>query len=266
VSSTTGQLGGMQAIILCGGLGMRLREETEFRPKPMIPIGGRPILWHIMNYYHAHGVQDFILCLGYKGDVIRDYFLNYRNHNTDIEVDLSDGTASVLSNHVVNWRVILAETGEQVMTGARIRKVIKYVKGERFFATYGDGVSNVDLGALLAFHLAEGRESTVTAVRPPARFGELLVEENLARSFAEKPQTETGWINGGFFVFETKAFDSFSTDEGLVLESEIVKGLAARGQLSVYRHPGFWQCMDTYREMQLLNQMWTSDAAPWKAW
>jgi len=256
----------MQAVILCGGLGMRMREETEFRPKPMVSIGGRPILWHIMSHYRFHGVREFILCLGYKGDIIRDYFLNFRNYNADIKIDLSDGTTSLLSDHQVDWHITLAETGDQTMTGARLRKALKYICGDRFFATYGDGVSNVDLKALLAFHYAEGKKSTVTAVRPPSRFGELLLDGNLATSFAEKPQTGSGWINGGYFVFETGAFRDFPQDDGLVLESTIVRSLAAQGELSVYRHSGFWQCMDTYREMQLLDQMWTSGKAPWKVW
>lgn len=256
----------MQAVILCGGLGMRMREETEFRPKPMVSIGGRPILWHIMSHYRSHGVREFILCLGYKGDMIRDYFLNFRNYNADIKIDLSDGTTSLLSERPVDWRITLAETGDQAMTGARLKKVLKYVSGDRFFATYGDGVSNIDLKALHGFHCAEGKKSTVTAVRPPSRFGELLLDGNLATSFAEKPQTGSGWINGGYFVFETETLRDFPQDDGLVLESTIVQSLAARGELSVYRHSGFWQCMDTYREMQLLDQMWTSGKAPWKVW
>jgi len=259
-------LNNMQAVILCGGLGTRMREETDFKPKSMVSVGGRPILWHIMSHYRAHGIREFILCLGYKGDMIRDYFLNFRHYNADIKVDLSDGTTALLSDHQEDWHITLAETGDQTMTGARIRKASKYISGDRFFATYGDGVSNVDLNALLAFHCAEGKKSTVTAVRPPSRFGELLLDGNLATSFAEKPQTGSGWINGGFFVFETEAVRNFPQDDSLVLESTIVQALAAQGELSVFRHSGFWQCMDTYREMQLLNQMWSSGKAPWKIW
>ena len=260
------QLTMMQAVILCGGRGMRLREETEFRPKPMVMVGGRPILWHIMSHYRAHGVRDFVLCLGYKGDIIRDYFLNLRNHAADFQIDLATGTVNVLSENAVDWRVTLVETGDETMTAARIRRAVQYVSGERFFATYGDGLSNVDLGALLDFHQSQGKRATVTAVRPPSRFGELLVDGGLVKSFIEKPQTGAGWINGGFFVFETAAIRDLPDSEDLVLESTVMEQFAARGELAVFKHESFWQCMDTYREMQLLEKMWQSGAAPWKVW
>jgi glucose-1-phosphate cytidylyltransferase len=256
----------MHAVILCGGQGTRLREETEFKPKPMVAIGGRPILWHILSHYRAYGIRDFVLCLGYRGDVIRDYFLNFRHHNCDIRVDLGDGTVTVLAEERVDWRVTLVDTGGDAMTGARIRRACKHVHGDRFLATYGDGVSDVDLRALISFHSSEGKKATVTAVRPPSRFGELLVDGGLVRSFTEKPQTGAGWINGGYFVFETASISELSDDEDLSLETQVLEELAARGELAVFKHAGFWQCMDTYREMQLLNHMWESGSAPWKVW
>jgi glucose-1-phosphate cytidylyltransferase len=256
----------MQAVILCGGLGTRLREETEFRPKPMVAVGGRPILWHIMSHYRTYGVRDFVLCLGYKGDVIRDYFLNFRNNHGDIRVDLAEGAVTVLTQEEVDWRVTLVDTGTEAMTGARIRRAAKHVTSESFFATYGDGVSNVDLGNLLDFHRAEGKKATVTAVRPPSRFGELLVEGSLVRSFVEKPQTGAGWINGGFFVLETAMVGDLPENEDLTLEVDVLGQLAASGDLAVFKHPGFWQCMDTHRETLLLNDLWAGGAAPWKTW
>lgn len=256
----------MQALILCGGLGTRLREETEFKPKPMVEVGPRPVLWHIMRHYRTHGVRDFVLCLGYKGDAIRDYFLNYHHYNVDFTVDLADGAVTILDGEKLDWRVTLVETGDLAMTGARIRRAHKFITEDRFFATYGDGVSNVDLTKLLAFHTAQGKSATVTAVRPPSRFGELQVEGAAARAFTEKPQTSAGWINGGFFVFETKMVAAWSDDDALVLERDILEKLSMQGQLAVYQHPGFWQCMDTYRELQLLNELWASGAAPWKTW
>ncbi len=256
----------MQTVILCGGLGARLREETEFKPKPMVAIGPRPILWHIMSHYRMHGVRDFILCLGYKGEVIRDYFLNFHHHNVDVRVDLSDGTVTMLGEDKLDWRVTLVETGASAMTGTRIRRASRFLSGDRFFATYGDAVSNVDLAKLLDFHRSQGKAATVTGVRPSSRFGELQIEGGAVRSFVEKPQTSAGWINGGFLVFETAVAREFPEDENLSLETQVLEDLAARGQLSVFKHNGFWQCMDTFREMQLLNDMWTSGAAPWKTW
>jgi glucose-1-phosphate cytidylyltransferase len=253
-----------QAVILCGGLGTRLREETEFKPKPMVTIGAKPILWHIMSHYRAHGVRDFILCLGYKGEIIRDYFLNFRNHGSDVQVDLSSGTVTALSEEKTDWRVTLVDTGATALTGARIRKAAKFIQDDQFFVTYGDGVSNVDITKLFAFHVAERKKATVTAVRPPSRFGELLLDEGITRSFVEKPQTGAGWINGGFFVFDTKAVRGFPDNDDLSLEKDVLEKLAAEDQLSVFKHAGFWQCMDTYREMQILNNMWVSGTAPWK--
>jgi glucose-1-phosphate cytidylyltransferase len=229
----------------------------------MVPIGGHPILWHIMRHYRAYGVRDFVLCLGYKGDVIRDYFLNFQHHNADVEVDLSSGDVTLLSREDIDWRVRLVDTGMDAMTGARIRRIGRHIGSDRFFATYGDGLANIDLDRLLHFHMQQGKKVTVTAVRPPSRYGELLVDGALVRSFAEKPQTGAGWINGGFFVFERDALNDFPEDEDLSLEATMLEQMATDGQLAVFKHDGFWQCMDTYREMQLLNDLWTSGHIPW---
>ena len=253
----------MQAVILCGGRGTRLHEETSFRPKPMVPIGNHPILWHIMRHYRAYGIRDFVLCLGYKGEVIRDYFLNFRHNNADLEVDLTSGEVTLLSQEKVDWRVRLIDTGLEAWTGTRIRRIIRHIQSDCFFATYGDGLANIDLDELLSFHREQGKQVTVTAVRPPSRFGELLVDGAMVRSFIEKPQTGAGWINGGFFVFERSALDGFPDDDNLSLESTVLEKMAARGELAVFKHDGFWQCMDTYREMQHLNDLWASGRVPW---
>lgn len=257
----------LDVVILCGGLGTRLREETEFKPKPMVEIGGRPILWHIMKHYYHFGARNFILCLGYRGDAIRDYFLNYKSYNSDIAVDFAAGTVETLSNgYDENWRVVLAETGAETLTGSRIVRALKYVRGETFFATYGDGVANVDLDGLLAHHVQSRRAATVTAVRPSSRYGELAIDGGRVTSFHEKPQVDDGWINGGFFVFQKRAFDRLRPDENVTLEEAVLETLATETQLAVYKHRNFWQCMDTYREMKLLNDMWESGRAPWQVW
>jgi glucose-1-phosphate cytidylyltransferase len=243
-----------------------MREETEFKPKPMVTIGDRPILWHIIQHYRAYGVRDFVLCLGYKGEVIRDYFLNYRVYNGDIEIDLATGKIDVLRQDKLDWRVRLIDTGAESLTGARLRLASHHLKGGCCFATYGDGVSTVDIDRLLAFHRTSGKQATVTAVRPPSRFGELQIDGSLIRSFNEKPQTGAGWINGGFMVFETACLRTLPENVDLSLEATVLEGLAAKQQLAVYTHEGFWQCMDTYREMQLLNGLWASGSAPWKIW
>lgn len=258
----------MQALILCGGLGTRLREETEFKPKPMVEIGGHPILWHIMQNYGVHGIKDFVLCLGYKGDAIRDYFLNYYTRNSDFKVDLASGAAEPISsndNHV-DWRVVLAETGADSQTGRRILRALRHIEGDSFLATYGDGVADVDISKLIAHHRKMGKLATVTAVHPSSRFGELGLKGDEVHAFAEKPQVTEGWINGGFFVFEKRAFDQLDPAKNAPLETGLLESLASQGQLAVYRHDGFWQCMDTAREMQLLNEMWQTGSAPWKTW
>ena len=254
----------IDAVILCGGLGTRLREETEFRPKPMVEIGGKPILWHIMRRYHKYGVRRFILCLGYKGEAIRDYFLNYRFRNADLSIKLKSHDVTILSDGVTeDWEVVLADTGDATMTGGRIKRALRHVKSENFFVTYGDGVADIDIGKLWETHMKAGRLSTVTAVHPSSRYGEIDVEHDAVLRFAEKPQVHDGWINGGFFVFNQRAFEGVSDDPGVVLETEVLPRLVGTGQLSAYRHDGFWQCMDTYRELQLLNSLWDSGNAPW---
>jgi len=260
-------LDGLSVVMLCGGLGTRLREETEFKPKPMVEIGGRPILWHIMKHYRHYGAKRFVLCLGYKGDVIRDYFLNYPLYNTDFSIDFGTGDVEPVSDGCdEDWNVILAETGRDTLTGSRIRRALRYVEGDTLLATYGDGVSDIDLDRLLAHHRASGRLATVTAVRPSSRFGELSIDDNLVTRFREKPQVTEGWINGGFFVFEKRAFDRVRLGDSVPLEEAVLETLAAEGQLAVYKHQGFWQSMDTFREMTLLNEMWASGRAPWNVW
>ncbi len=260
-------------MILCGGLGSRLHEETEFRPKPMLEIGGRPILWHIMKLYAAHGFREFILCLGYKGHLIKDFFLNYREYQSDLMIHLKGNAKEVeiLGNHAYDddWKVTLVETGSNAQTGARVKKGSRYIKGETFCLTYGDGVGNIDLDALLKFHSGHKTIGTVTGVRPPGRFGELAIDgDGRATQFNEKPQVEEGIINGGFFVFQKAFLEKYLNDqEDLVLEQGPLQRLARDGQLSVYQHQGFWQPMDTYREFKLLNELWASGNAPWtEAW
>jgi glucose-1-phosphate cytidylyltransferase len=257
---------GLKVVILAGGLGTRLREETEYRPKPMVEIGGRPILWHIMKIYAHHGYSDFVICLGYKGSIIRDYFLNYQTQYCDFTITLGSGTIDIHGNHTEDgWSVTLADTGEKTMTGGRIARVRKYVGGRTFLATYGDGVANVDIHALLAFHRSQGKLATVTAVHPSSRYGELSIENGRIALFQEKPQVNEGWINGGFFAFEPAIFDLIAGDED-TLETGLLTRLVERDQLAVYQHQGFWQCMDTYREMQQLEEMWSHRVAPWRVW
>lgn len=257
-------------MILCGGQGTRLREETEVRPKPMVEIGGRPILWHIMKLYAHHGLTDFILCLGYKGHLIKDYFLNYKAYSVDFTVQL--GRPETIGYHnshdEENWRVTLVETGQTSQTGARVVRAARYVQGETFCVTYGDGLADIDLTALLDFHRKHGRIGTVTGVRPPGRFGELRVEAaGRAIEFNEKPQVTEGMINGGFFVFQRAFVDRYLTDaDDLVLEQAPLQRLTRDGELMVYLHDGFWQPMDTYREVLFLEQLWSSGRAPWKVW
>ena len=256
-------------MILCGGFGSRLREETELRPKPMIEIGGKPILWHIMKLYAAHGFRDFVLCLGYKGHLIKHYFLNYRAYQSDFTIHL--GNSQRIEYHGAEedgWRITLVETGESAQTGARVARGGRYLRGDTFCLTYGDGLSNVDLGQLLTFHRAHGRIGTVTGVRPVGRFGELEVDASgRATQFNEKPQVTAGFINGGFLVFQRTFLERYLGDhDETVLEQEPLQRLAADGELMVYPHHGFWQPMDTYREFKLLNELWATAQAPWKVW
>jgi glucose-1-phosphate cytidylyltransferase len=256
----------MKTVILAGGLGTRLAEETEVRPKPMVEIGGRPILWHIMKHYSHHGFREFFLALGYKGDVIRRYFVDYAMFNTDLTVDVSASKVMLDGQPPAEpWLVRLMETGDATSTGGRLWRLRHKLEGESFFLTYGDGVSDVDLTQLLAFHREHGRIATVTAVHPPARFGSLELDGDVVTTFAEKPQAAEGWINGGFFVFEPGIFDYLQGDEDR-LEYDALERVAADDQLRAFRHDRFWQCMDTLRDMRLLQDLWQSDSAPWKIW
>ncbi len=260
----------MKAVILCGGQGTRIRDATEALPKPMLPIGGKPIVWHIMKSYARHGVKDFVLCLGYKSWVIKEFFLNYRAMTTDVTVTLGrhDAVEFQGRHDEEDWKVTLAETGEETMTGGRVAAVRRYVEGdEPFLLTYGDGVSDVDVAALTAFHRDHRKVATVTAVRPPGRCGEMRIEAERVTEFNEKPQATEGFINGGFFVLDgRRVWDFLGTDPRTLLEREPMQRLSAAGQLAAYRHTGFWQPMDTLREYNLLNEMWASGKAPWKTW
>ncbi|MGH9102747.1 MAG: glucose-1-phosphate cytidylyltransferase [Acidimicrobiales bacterium] len=255
----------MKVVILAGGLGTRLAEETHLRPKPMVEVGGRPILWHIMKSYSAHGLYDFVVCCGYKGYVIKEYFSNYFLHSSDVTFDLKNQRMEVHHNDVEPWTVTLVDTGETTQTGGRIKRVAPYLEDEDFCLTYGDAVSDVDLDALLRFDGAQGTLATVTAVLPPARFGALDTDGPTVRSFREKPSGQQGWVNGGFFVCSPGVLPYIDGDhtrwEGAPLE-----GLAADGELSAYRHEGFWQPMDTLRDRNLLEDLWAAGRAPWKAW
>jgi glucose-1-phosphate cytidylyltransferase len=256
----------MKVAILAGGFGTRLAEETEIRPKPMVEIGGRPILWHIMKIYAAQGFNDFFIALGYKGEIIKRYFLDYYSLCGDMTVNLANGKAVISENEQLeDWTVNLIDTGQNSMTGGRIRRLQQFLKDETFMVTYGDGVADIDLRELVEFHRSHGKTATVTAVRPPARFGELLFNEDSTVNFSEKPQTHAGWINGGFLVFEPQIFDYLSNDDS-VLEVEVLERLANEKQLVAYRHHGFWQCMDTLRDKRQLESAWESGNSPWKVW
>jgi glucose-1-phosphate cytidylyltransferase len=257
----------MQVVILCGGKGTRLREETEYRPKPMVPVGDKPILWHIMKTYAHYGHKDFLLCLGYKGEVIKDYFLNYGNVTADFTIRLATRDITYHgSGTAEDWSVTLANTGEESLTGARVKRAERFITGDAFMLTYGDGVGNIDIDALLRFHREHGKLATLTGVRPPGRFGELSTDGHRITEFNEKPQTSGGRINGGFFVFSRDVFRYFNDDPNLVLEQEPLRALAEDGQLMCFPHDGFWQPMDTFREFELLNNLWRSGKAPWKTW
>jgi glucose-1-phosphate cytidylyltransferase len=255
----------MKAVILAGGLGTRLSEETNVRPKPMVEIGGRPILWHIMKTYSAHGINDFVICCGYKGYMIKEYFANYYLHMCDVTFDMADNRMEVHQNNAEPWRVTLVDTGDATMTGGRIRRVGRYLAGEDFCLTYGDGVGNVDISASIDFHQRQGTLATVTTVQPPGRFGSLNLEEGRITGFQEKPQGDGGWISGGFFVLSPKVLDYITGDE-TVWEREPMERLAAEGNLSAFVHHGFWHPMDTLRDKLLLEELWSTGRAPWMAW
>lgn len=255
----------MKAVILAGGLGTRISEETDRRPKPMIEIGGKPILWHIMKIYSAHGINDFIVCCGYRGYVIKEYFANYFLHMSDVTFNLRTHSTEVHEPHAEPWRVTLVDTGEQTGTGGRLKRIRTYLDGEDFCFTYGDGVSDVDITALIAFHKNHGKHATVTAVQPPGRFGALDLSGDDIASFEEKPHGDGGWVSGGFFVLSPKVIDYIDGD-AIFWEREPLQRLAADGQFVAFRHRGFWHSMDTLRDMHRLDELWESGAAPWKLW
>ncbi|HCU04868.1 MAG: glucose-1-phosphate cytidylyltransferase [Gammaproteobacteria bacterium GWE2_42_36] len=256
----------MKAVILAGGLGSRLSEETELKPKPMVEIGGKPILWHVMKIYSTYGVTEFVICLGYKGYVIKEYFANYFLHMADVTFDMRNNSMQIHHQSAEPWKVTLVDTGDNTMTGGRLKRVKPYIENdESFCLTYGDGVGNVDIAAVIALHQKENRLATVTAMQPPGRFGALEFTGNQLTNFVEKPHGDGGWINGGFFVLSPKVIDYIAGDATL-WEQEPMRNLAKDGQMSVYFHDGFWQPMDTLREKQLLESLWASGKAPWKVW
>ena len=256
----------MKVVLLAGGLGTRISEETALRPKPMIEIGGHPILWHIMSLYGVQGFTEFVVALGYKSEVAKDYFLNFRARNADITIDLSKGTTAIHAETGPDWTVHLVDTGLSTQTGGRLKRIAPWLGDDTtFLLTYGDGVADVDLEALVAFHRAHGRLATVTAVHPPARFGSLALDGDRVAAFAEKPQAGEAWINGGFFVLDRKVLDLIDGDATL-WELEPLETLAQEGQLMAYKHGGFWQPMDTLRDLRYLEDLWASGKAPWKLW
>ncbi len=255
----------MKAVILAGGLGTRISEETHLKPKPMIEIGGKPILWHIMKTYSTHGINDFIICLGYKGYLVKEYFANYYLHMSDVTFDMQDNSMEIHQNTAEPWRVTLVDTGEQTMTGGRLKRISQYLDDGDFCFTYGDGVSNVDLEALVAFHESQATLATVTAVQPPGRFGSLDLAGNKISSFEEKPQGDGSWVNGGYFVLSPKVLDYIKGDAS-TWEAEPLQRLANEGELAAYLHEGFWHPMDTLRDRTNLEELWRNGKAPWKVW
>ncbi|HHT0592294.1 TPA: glucose-1-phosphate cytidylyltransferase [Legionella anisa] len=256
----------MKAIILAGGLGTRIAEESDLKPKPMVEIGGRPLLWHIMKTYAHHGVNDFIICLGYKGYLIKEFFFNYYRHMSNMSIDLQTGEYQVLDNRSENWRITLIDTGSETMTGGRLKRVAPYLDNETFCLTYGDGLADIDITKSLVFHRQQGKLATVTAVQPPGRFGVLnLNSRNQVLSFEEKPSDEIGWINGGFFVLEPQVIE-YIQDDTVSWEREPLTNLARDGHLAAYIHNGFWQPCDTLRDKRMLEQLWNQGNAPWQLW
>ncbi|MEO8629776.1 MAG: glucose-1-phosphate cytidylyltransferase [Betaproteobacteria bacterium] len=255
----------MKAVLLAGGLGTRISEESHLKPKPMIEIGGKPIIWHIMKIYSAYGVNEFVVCLGYKGYMMKEYFANYFLHQSDVTFDMASNKMHVHQNSAEPWQVTLVDTGDATMTGGRLKRVQAYLGDEDFCFTYGDGVSDIDIGKLIAFHQTHGGHATLSAVQPPGRFGALNFEGTKVTSFEEKPQGDGGWINGGFFVLSPKVFD-YIADDTTIWERQPMERLAREGELQAFFHKGFWQPMDTLRDKNHLEQMWASGKAPWKKW
>ena len=256
----------MKAVILAGGLGTRISEETHLRPKPMVEIGGKPVLWHIMKMYSAHGVNDFVICCGYKGYIIKEYFANYFLHMSDVTFDMSHNSMQVHQKNAEPWKVTLVDTGDSTLTGGRLKRVADYVRGEASFCfTYGDGVSDIDITAEIAFHKHHGKLATVTAVQPPGRYGALQISDQQVKGFTEKPRGDGGLINGGFFVLSPRCLDKIDGDQSS-WEGEPLTGLAAAGELMAFEHTGFWQPMDTLRDKNLLEELWQAGSAPWKVW
>lgn len=255
----------MKAVILAGGVGSRLSEETTARPKPMVEIGGKPILWHIMKLYGAHGIEEFVICLGYKGYMIKEYFANYYLHTSDVTFDLASGKMEIHRSATEPWRVTLVDTGEQTMTGGRLKRVLPFLGEEEFCFTYGDGVADLDISALVAFHREQGTLATVTAVQPPGRFGAMEIDDARVRQFQEKPRGDGGWMNGGFFVL-SPGVERYLGDDQTVWEQEPMRGLARDGELASFRHEGFWEAMDTMRDRNHLEDLWASHGAPWRTW
>ena len=254
----------MKTVILAGGLGSRLSEETYLKPKPLVEIGDKPILWHIMKYYSSFGLNDFIICLGYKGNMIKEYFDNYFKYSNDIKYS-NNGSLNIIDNKTENWNITLIDTGKDTLTGGRLKRVIKYINDDNFCFTYGDGLSNVNLKKLIDFHNSHGKLATVTAVKPKPRFGALEIKDNTVKSFSEKPITEGGWINGGFFVLNKKVVEFISSDQ-TSWEIEPMQKLSKKNELKAFMHEGFWQPMDTLREKNELEYIWHSNKAPWKIW
>jgi glucose-1-phosphate cytidylyltransferase len=256
----------MKAVILAGGLGTRIAEESDTKPKPMVEVGGRPLLWHIMKIYAHHGINDFVICLGYKGYVIKEFFFNYYRHMSDMRIDLRTGDHQILNSQAEDWRITLVDTGAETMTGGRLKRVARFLDNETFCLTYGDGLSDVDIGAQLAFHREHGKLATVLAVQPPGRFGVLNVDSSSrVSSFEEKPSDEIGWINGGFFVLEPAAID-YVDDDATSWERAPLMNIARDGQLAAYQHTGFWQPCDTLRDKRELEGLWSDGKAPWRVW
>lgn len=258
----------MKVVILCGGRGTRMKEETEFRPKPLVNVGENPILWHIMKIYAHYGFKDFVLSLGYKGNMIKEYFLNYEAMSNDFTVCLGDRNKIQFHNShkECDWNVTLVDTGEEAMTGARIKKVEKYIDTDLFMVTYGDGVADIDVQKLVDFHHSHGKIGTITGVHPSSRFGELVIKDSKVTKFYEKPQVSQGLVNGGFFVFKKEFLNYLEKNDNCFLEGKALENLSKKGELMAYFHDGFWQCVDTYRELEVLNSLWKTPHPPWKVW